>query len=86
LWLSFITLWITSFMLRVAIYQLGGRKVGGWYVAITAGLATAGASMATHVIRSTTNDYLYGALFGLAIVVLLVIPQVRERILAAPKS
>ncbi len=81
LWLSFLTLWITCLMLLVAIYQLGGRKAGGLYVGIIAGLATAGASLATHFIRSTTLDYLYGTLFGLAIVILLLIPQVRDRVL-----
>ncbi|MBI5650958.1 MAG: hypothetical protein HZC40_11025, partial [Chloroflexi bacterium] len=43
-----------------------------------------GASGATHFIRATTNDYLYGALFGVTIVVLLLIPQVKERLFHAP--
>ncbi|MBM3127029.1 MAG: hypothetical protein FJ009_00155 [Chloroflexi bacterium] len=80
LWLSFITLWITCFMLIVAIFQIGNRKMTGWYLAMVAGLATAVASGATHYYRSATNDYLYGALFGLSIVVLLVIPAVKKRL------
>lgn len=84
LWFSFITLWITCFMLLIAIYQLGGRKMSGWYMGMIAALGTIGASLATHFIRSTTLDYLYGALFGLSLVVLLVIPAVKKRLLEQP--
>lgn len=83
LWLSFITLWITSFMMLIAIYHLGQRKLSGVYIAIIAGLATGGASLATHFIRATTLDYLYGTLIGLSVVVLLLVPQVRQRVLVS---
>lgn len=81
LWFSFITLWITTILFLLAIAKLGQRKISGWYLAMIAALATIGASGATHVIRSTTFDYLYGALFGLGIVVLLVIPAVKKCLL-----
>lgn len=84
LWLSFLTLWITSLLMLVAIYQLGQRKMTGVYVAIIAGLATTGASLATHFIRATTLDYLYGALIGLSVVILLLIPPIKERVLGRP--
>lgn len=83
LWLSFIALWITSLLLIVAIYQLGSRKVSGWYLGAIAGSATLAASLATHYVRHATNDYLYGALMGLAVVVLLLIPGIREKLSAA---
>jgi hypothetical protein len=78
LWLAFPVLWITSFMLVVAIYKLGARQQSGWYLAMAAGGATFVASLATHYVRHATNDYLYGALMGLSIVVLLVIPAVKK--------
>ncbi len=84
LWLSFITLWITSAMFLFAIALLGQRKMSGWYLGMIAALATIIGSGATHFIRATTNDYLYGALFGVAIVVLLLIPQFKARLLQTP--
>lgn len=86
LWLSFIVLWITSAMLIVAIYKMGERKPGAWYLAITAGLATFAASLATHYVRHATNDYLYGALMGLSLVVLLVLPVVKKNLFAKPED
>lgn len=83
LWLTFPVLWITSFMLIVAIFKLGGRKVSGYYLGLIAGGATFGASLATHYVRHATNDYLYGALMGLSIVVLLVIPAIRKELFTA---
>lgn len=83
-YLSFIVLWITSAMLVVAIYQLGQRKLSGLYMGMIAGGATFGASLATHYWRHATNDYLYGALMGLSIVALLLIPAVRRSLFASP--
>lgn len=83
LWLTFPVLWITSFMLVVAIFKLGSRKVSGYYLGLIAGGATFGASLATHYVRHATNDYLYGALMGLSIVVLLVIPAIRKQLFVA---
>ena len=84
LWLAFPVLWITSFMLVVAIHKLGQRKASGMYLALAAGGATFFASLATHYVRHATNDYLYGALMGLSIVVLLVIPVVKQAVLSEP--
>jgi hypothetical protein len=83
LWLAFPVLWITSFMLIVAIFKLGSRKVSGYYLALVAGGATFAASLATHYVRHATNDYLYGALMGLSIVALLVVPAIRKHLLVA---
>jgi hypothetical protein len=84
LWFSFIALWITTILFLLAIALLGQRKMSGWYLGMIGALATIGASGATHFIRATTNDYLYGALFGVTIVVVLLIPQVKERLFHAP--
>ncbi len=35
----------------------------------------------THYFRHATNDYLYGALMGLSVIVLLVIPAFKQRLL-----
>ncbi len=83
LWLAFPVLWITSFMLVMAIFKLGQRKMSGLYLGLTAGGATFAASLATHYVRHATNDYLYGALMGLSIILLLVIPAVKKHLFTA---
>jgi hypothetical protein len=74
-------LWFGAALTIASIYLLGARRVSGWYTGVIGGLVTLVASGATHYVRHVTNDYLYGALFGLFIVVLLVIPMVKRRLL-----
>jgi hypothetical protein len=45
------------------------------------GLVTLVASGATHYVRHVTNDYLYGALMGLSIIIMLLIPIFKKRLL-----
>ncbi len=86
LWLSSLGLFAVAALLIAAIYLLGNRKVSGWYVGMIAGLSALVASGVTHYFRHATNDYLYGALMGLSIVVLLVIPVVKQRLLEGSPS
>lgn len=77
-WLS---LWVGMALCIAAIYLLGEKKISGWYAGLIGGLVTMVASGATHYVRHATNDYLYGALMGLSIVVMLVIPVFKKRLL-----
>ena len=77
-WLS---LWVGMALCIAAIYLLGEKKISGWYAGLIGGLVTMVASGATHYVRHATNDYLYGALMGLSIVVMLVIPIFKKRLL-----
>lgn len=74
-------LWIGAALTIAAIYLLGNRKLSGWYYGLIGGLVTLVASGATHYVRHATNDYLYGALMGLSIVVMLLIPVFKKRLL-----
>jgi hypothetical protein len=74
-------LWIAAALTITAIYKLGNRKLSGWYYGLIGGLATLIFSGATHYVRHATNDYLYGALMGLSIVVMLLIPVFKKRLL-----
>lgn len=76
-WLS---LWIGMGLCIAAIYLLGQKKMSGWYVGLIGGLTTMVASGATHYVRHATNDYLYGSLMGLIIVVMLLIPFFKKRL------
>ena len=76
-WLS---LWVGMGLCIAAIYLLGEKKISGWYAGLIGGLVTLLGSGATHYVRHATNDYLYGALMGLSIVVMLVIPVFKQRL------
>ena len=74
-------LWIAAALTITAIYKLGNRKLSGWYYGLIGGLVTLITSGATHYVRHATNDYLYGALMGLSIVIMLLIPVFKQRLL-----
>jgi len=86
LWLSWLGLWIGAALLIATIYLLANRRVSGWYVGMIGGLSVLVASGVTHYFRHATNDYLYGALMGLSIAVLLFIPAVKQQLLEGPPS
>ncbi len=78
---SWLGLWVSFALAVAAIYQLGMRKASGWYLAIISGFISILVSGATHYVRHATLDYLYGALMGLAIVVMMLIPLFKKRLL-----
>ncbi len=77
---GWLTLWVGMGLCIAAIYLLAMKKMSGWYTGLIAGLITLVGSAATHYVRHATNDYLYGALMGLSIVVMLVIPFFKVRL------
>lgn len=78
---GWLALWVGMALCIAAIYLLGEKKVSGWYAGLIGGLVTLFASGATHYVRHATNDYLYGALMGLSIVVMLLVPVFKQRLL-----
>ena len=80
-YVGWLGLWIGAALTITAIYKLGNRKLSGWYYGLIGGLVTLVCSGATHYVRHATNDYLYGALMGLSIVVMLLIPLFKKRLL-----
>jgi len=77
---GWLALWVGMALCIAAIYLLGQKKMSGWYAGFMGGLVTMIASGATHYVRHATNDYLYGALMGLSIVVMLLIPFFKQRL------
>lgn len=77
-------LWVGAAFLIAAIYLLGARKESGWYFTLIAGAIVTVVSGATHYVRHATLDYLYGSLMGLTLVVMLLIPFFKERLLTTP--
>ena len=84
LWLSWLGLWIGAALLIATIYLLANRKMSGWTIGMIGGLSVLVASGVTHYFRYATNDYLYGALMGLSVIVLLAIPVFKKRLLEQP--
>jgi hypothetical protein len=78
---GWLALWVGMGLCITAIYLLGEKKMSGWYAGMIGGLVTLVASGATHYVRHATNDYLYGALMGLSIVVMLIIPFFKQRLI-----
>ncbi|GAB1471641.1 hypothetical protein MASR2M66_25190 [Chloroflexota bacterium] len=78
---GWLALWVAMALCIAAIYLLGEKKISGWYAGLIAGLVTLVASAATHYVRHATYDYLFGALMGLSIVVMLLIPLFKQRLL-----
>lgn len=78
---GWLALWVGMALCIAAIYLLGEKKISGWYAGLIGGLVTMVASSATHYVRHTTNDYLYGALMGLSLVVMFLIPLFKQRLL-----
>ncbi len=76
-------LWVSFGLLVAAIYQLGARNKSGWYLALIGGAVGCLVSGATHYVRHATIDYLLGSLMGLSIVVMMLIPFFKKRVLEA---
>jgi len=76
--------WIGAVLVFAAIPLLAARKPLGWWLGLIAGLSIAVASLPTHFIRQATTDYLIGAGLGLALVVVLLVPAVKQRLIGLP--
>lgn len=74
-------LWVSALLTIAAIYLLGRRLQSGWYAALIGGLVAFVVSGATHYVRHATFDYLIGSLMGLSIVIMLLIPVFKARLL-----
>jgi hypothetical protein len=77
---GWLALWVGMALCIAAIYLLGQKKMSGWYAGLMGGLVTMVASGATHYVRHATNDYLYGALMGLSLIVMFLVPFFKQRL------
>lgn len=72
--------WISAIMTFAAIPLLAARKPLGWWFGLIAGLSIAAAGLPTHFIRQATADYLIGGIMGVVLMVILLIPAVKQRL------
>ncbi|RJP52315.1 MAG: hypothetical protein C4557_06510 [Anaerolineaceae bacterium] len=80
-YVGWLGLWISAALTIAAIYLLGNRKLSGWYYAYIGAWVAIIAGGATHYVRHATNDYLYNVLMGVSLVVMLLIPVFKQRLL-----
>ncbi len=73
--------WIAAIMTFAAIPLLAARKALGWWLALIAGLSLAAAGLPTHFVRQATADYLIGAIMGVVLAAILLVPVVKQRLL-----
>ncbi len=85
-WLGAQAMWLGTICVILSIHFLGARKRSGWYLALIGGGTTMVANYYTHLIRGTTIDYILGGTFGLGMVVLMLIPAVKDRLLDDPEQ
>jgi hypothetical protein len=81
LWLATQFNWMGTICLILSIYYLGIKQKKGWYLAMIGGVTYAFAMTWTHLVRGTTSDYILGAVFGVIVVALMLIPFFKERVL-----
>jgi len=81
-----LAMWVGMELCIAAIYLLGENKTSDVYAGLIGGMVTMVTSAAIHLVRHATNDYLYGALMGLGIIVMLLIPFFKKRRLAESSS
>lgn len=80
-YVGWLGLWISAALTIAAIYLLGNRKLSGWYYAYIGAWVAIIAGGATHYVRHATNDYLYNVLMGVSLVIMLLIPVFKQRLL-----
>lgn len=85
LWLTYMSLWIVVIMLLISIWKLGNKQWSGWYFGVIASSISIVAAYASHYVRHTTDDYLYNAIMGVIVLVLLLIPGIKKRLFNAPE-
>lgn len=80
-WMGNHVVWIGTACLILAILFLGMRKKSGWYLGMLGGAATMLGNYWAHIaVPGPTNDYLVGGTLGLAIVVILLLPQIKPHL------
>ncbi len=72
--------WIAAVMLIVSIPLLAMRKRAGWYTALIAAASVLAIDAPTQIIRTSTLDYLYGALLATGLLACLLVPAFKRRL------
>lgn len=82
---------ISVILLFIAIYKIAARKVEGWWLALIAAVSLVVMNIPTQIIRTlrtdaTSVDYLVGALLSTVLLVILLLPKLKNALFAEPES
>jgi len=75
--------WIATTLLMISIPLLAMRKESGWWLALIAALSALLVDLPTQLVRMKTLDYLYGSLLAAGLLVFLLLPAFRGRLVHA---
>jgi hypothetical protein len=73
--------WIGTLLLMAAIPLLALQKKTGWWFAFLSALSILVIDIPTQILRTKTLDYLYGALISAALLILLLIPAFKKKLM-----
>ncbi len=80
LYITRIINWLAIIFILIAIYFITiGRKIG-WYFAIIVASSTSFIGFIMQTVRTDTHDFLYQGLMGLALLITLLLPTVKQRL------
>lgn len=72
--------WIATLLLLLSIPLLAMKKRAGWWIALTAGFAVLLVDAWTQIVRTRTLDYLIGALLAAGLLLFLLLPRFKEKL------
>lgn len=78
--------WLGVVMLIVAIPLLAMRKKSGWWLALIAALSILAIDAPAQLIRTSTLDYLYGSVLALGLLLFLLIPNFKQRLIGEEEA
>ncbi len=73
--------WVSALVLFISIPFLAMKKEAGWWMAVIASITILMINVPTQFVRTRTLDYLYGALLAIGVLVFLVPPTFKARLL-----
>ena len=77
---------LTVVLIFAAIPLLAVGKKKGWWFAVTGSIAILMINVPTQFIRTKTLDYLYGSLLALGVLVFMLIPYFKKRLLCGTED
>ncbi len=78
--------WVAVILLFMAIPLLAVGKRKGWWLAITGAVSILMINIPTQIFRTKTLDYLYGVLLALGLLVFLLVPYFKQRLVVEAES
>ena len=73
--------WVATILLVISIPLLAVSKKRGWWLAVIGASTILALDAFTYLFRHTTNDFLYGALLAVGVLIFTVVPYFKDKLL-----